>query len=251
MHFYRPVTIILSNIIFISAVAQQQGAMVQTNQFGEITNLGDAKFIKAIDNLTIYGGDNTIPYSRITGSKFWQDEWQSAALYNNSNMLGIIPVRLNLVTSELHILRDNEDLVITDNITSVIFFKQNDTSISTSAFISHVPNLFLNNKKLDDFVQVLNYGNYQLLKYTKRQVSVGDSLFHTLKRYFFSDERYYFLKSGGKVERIKKLNKENVLVFLPSSSSFADWIKTNNIDFKRERDIIRFLNYYNVANKPQ
>lgn len=241
---------ILSNIIFISAFAQQQGAAVQTNQFGQITNLKDAKSITLIDNVTIYGGDNKIPYSSVKGSKFWHDEWEQGALYKNDKMLGIAPVRLNLVSSQVHVMINDEEKVIDDAITSVIFFKQNDTSMSTAAFISHVPNLFLANKKLDDFVQVLNYGTYQLLKYTERYIVTGDSLFHTLKRYYFSDKVYYFLKSSNRVERVKKLSKENLLVFLPASSSFADWIKTNDIDFKRENDVVRFLNYYN-ANKQQ
>lgn len=251
MQYFKTLTVILSNMIFISAFAQQQQAYsVQRDGFGNITNLRNAISVKMIDDVTIYGGDNKIEYSRVTGSRFWHDEWQKAALYINNKMLGIIPVRLNLVNSELHVILNSEEQVITDDITSVIFFKENDTSISTAAFIRHVPNLNLNNKKLDDFVQVLNYGNYQLLKYRKRYVVEGDSLFHTLKRYYFSDKVYYFMKSSAKVEKITRLSKENVLVFLPSSSSFTDWIKANNIDFKMESDVIRFLDYYNAA-RPQ
>lgn len=241
MRFAKTVAIIFSHFAFISALGQT----MQTNSLGQITNITEAKFNRVIEEVRIYGGDNKIPFSSITGSRFWQDEWQQAGLYINSKLLGIIPVKLNLVTSEIHVLMNNEEKVITNDISSVIFFKENDTSISTAAFIRHVPNLFLDNKKLDDFVQVLNYGNYQLLKYIARKVSFGDSLFHTLKRYYFSDDNFYFLKSGNKVERIKKLNKEAVLAFLRSSSSFTDWIEANNINFKKENDVIRFLNYYN------
>jgi len=250
MQFSKLLTVILFNIIFLSAMAQQQATTVQKNSFGEVTNLRDAISSKTIQEVTIYGGDNEIPYSRTTGSRFWRDEWQSAALYNKNKMLGIIPVKLNLVNSEIHVIINKEELVLTNDITSLIFFKENDSSISTAAFIRNVPNLFLDNKKLDDFVQVLNYGHYQLLKYRKRYVAVGDSLFRTVKRYYFSDKHYYFLKSGDKVERARKLNKDNVLAFLPSSSAYAEWIKSNNIDFKKENDIIRFLDHYN-ASKPK
>ncbi len=246
MQLYKIFTVVVSNIIFITLPAQQQGASIQTNSFGQITNLRDAKFSRIIDEVTVYGGDNKIPYSTIKGSRFWRDEWQKAGLFNKNTLLGIIPAKLNLINSELHILKDKEELVITDDITTLIFFKENDTSISTASFIKNVPNLFFENKKMNDFVQVLNYGNYQLLKYTTRKVSSADSLFRTLKRYYFSDDNFYFLRSGDKVERIKKLNKENVMAFLPSSSAYANWISANKIDFKKERDVIRFLDYYNA-----
>jgi hypothetical protein len=250
MQFLKTLVIILLNMIYASAIAQQQGPTIQFNRFGEITNLRDAKFNRVIEETFIPNiNENKIPYSRITGSRFWNNDWQSAALYQNSSLLGIVPLKLNLATNEVHVLIKDEEKVLQNPVTSIIFFKQNDTSITTAAFISYVPNLFLDNKKLNDFVQVLNYGDYQLLKYVKRKVSVGDSLFRTLKRYYFSDDRYYFLKSGEKVERIKKLSKDNVLAFLPSSSKFYDWIKENNIDFKRETDVIRFLNYYNAVKR--
>ena len=82
------------------------------------------------------------------------------------------------------------------------------------------------------------------MKYTNRSVASADSIFHNLKRYFFADQITYFIKSNEKVDRIKKLNKENVLFYLPASS-YDEWIKENSINFKNEKDIIRFLNYYN------
>jgi len=246
MRLCKIFTVVCSNIIFLTVSAQQQAVPKQTDIGGQITNLQDAKYRTIVDDVTVYGGDNKIPYPAIKGSRFWRDEWQKAALYNKNTLLGIIPAKLNLINSELHILKDKEELVITDDITTLIFFKENDTSISTASFIKNVPNLFFNNKKMNDFVQVLNYGNYQLLKYTIRRVSSADSLFRTFKRYYFSDDEYYFLRSGDKVERVKKLNKENVMVFLPSSSAYANWISANKIDFKKERDVIRFLDYYNA-----
>lgn len=254
MKLIKTAAIILSNLIFISAPAQQQGATMQTNSFGEITNLKDAKFNRVIEEMGVDGmnnaGSDRIPYSRITGSPFWKDDWQQAYLYKNNKLLGVLPAKLNFGTNEIYIIRNEEELAVNEgDVTSIIFRNEKDSSAAKAVFTGYVPNLFLNNKKLDDFVQVLNEGNRQLLKYTNRYVVAGDSLFHTLKRYYFSDRVYYFLKSSDKVEKIKKLNKDNLLVLLPSSSSFSAWIEANNIDFKREADVITFLNYYNA--KPQ
>lgn len=244
MYFKKILLYLFANSFIVTGFSQ---VVAQYSQ-GQIVNLNRAIGARIIEEIRIEGVDNNtrIPFSRITGSPFYQDKWQNAALYQNSKLVGILLAKLNVVTGEIHILRNDKELVVEDNITSILFFRENDSSIISSIFNSKVPNLFLYNKKLDDFVQVLNFGNYQLLKYTKRIVSTGDSLFHTLKRYYFSDENYYFLKSGNRVERIKRLNKENVLTLLPSSSVFAEWIKSHHIDFKKEENIIRFLNYYNA-----
>jgi hypothetical protein len=102
------------------------------------------------------------------------------------------------------------------------------------------------NKNFNGFIQVMNSGNYQLLKYIKRTVGSADSLFRTQKRYFFADELYYFLRFNEKIERIKRLRKESVLEYLPSASSYSTWINENNMDFRKEGDVIRFLDYYNA-----
>lgn len=235
--FILPALVCLVSSIFAQTV--------RTDQFGNISNLADAKFVKAVEEVRIDGVENNskLSYDRIKGSRFWKDEWQPALLYSNTGYVGTMPVRINFATGEVHFLKDSEELVLTDNfLAKIIFPSVNDSCV----FISQVPNLIINKKPVDDFVQVLNFGKYQLLKYIKRNVASADSLFGTQKRYFFSDDISYFFKSNHKVERIKKLNKENVLFYLPSSSSYDAWIKENNIDFKKEKDVVRFLNYYNA-----
>jgi hypothetical protein len=48
------------------------------------------------------------------------------------------------------------------------------------------------------------------------------------------------------LKELKKLNKENVLEFLPSALAFHSWIAENKIDLRKEEDVIRFLVYYNA-----
>jgi hypothetical protein len=167
---------------------------------------------------------------------------QTALLFGDIGYLGKLPVRINLATGELHFIKNGEEVILSDDvIAKIIFPRVNDSAV----FVKHMPNLLLNKKPVEAFVQVLNTGKYQLLKYTKRNLASADSLFGTLKRYYFTDEFIYYIRSDEKVERIKKLNKENVLSYVPSSSSYDSWIKENDIDFKKEKDVVRFLNYYN------
>ena len=186
----------------------------------------------------------SIPYDQITGSPFWNDSIRYARLYGNAGSFGIYPVRINFATNEIYFKKDAEELVLTDKLVTKMVVK---LPIDSAVFICQVPNLMLNNKKIDGFVQVLTSGKYQLLKYVKRVVVSVETPSRTAKTYHFADEIFYFIQSQSKVEYIKKLNKENVLLFLPASSGFDSWIKENDINFKKEADIIRFLNHFNQS----
>lgn len=199
----------------------------------------------------IYGSDGLskkIPYTRIKGSPFYNDDWVLASIYSTNKLAHVIPAKLNLATNEIHYFKNDEEQVLSGiNVSFIAFHEGKDTAVTTDVFLRHIPNLRLNNKVVDDYIQVLNTGQFQLLKYTKRMVGSADSLFRTQTRYFFTNENYYFLRNNNRVERIKKLNKESVLEFLPSALSFSPWIAENKIDLRKEEDVIRFLTHYNSS----
>jgi hypothetical protein len=212
--------------------------------FGQALMQYDANWLNVMEGINITGQNNErISYDKIIGSRFWKDNYQTALLYSNKGYVGMMPVRINLATGELYFLRQSKEVTPADNIITKVVFKEKEDSF---VFISQVSNLLLNNKPLDGFVQVLNDGQYLLLKYTNRKVTSVEAPSHTSTNYYFSDIISYFIKSNNKVERIKKLNRENVLFYLPSSSAHDAWIKENKINFKEEKDIVRFLNYYNA-----
>ena len=235
------INLLLINLCFIPAFAQ---VPVERNSMGEITNLSQAKVSTGIGDVDFsdLNLNNRLKYSSIKGSPFWKDEWQQAKIYLENNVMYTLQAKINFSSGELHFLRNNEELVLNDlKVMKVIFEKENDTAV----FLSHLPDLLFRNKKIDDFVQVMNSGEYQLLKYIKRVVASADSLVGTLKRYFFKDEIYYFVRSNNKIDHIKKLNKDNLLVLFPSKKLYSVWLDNNNIDFKNEKDVISFFNYYN------
>jgi hypothetical protein len=189
-----------------------------------------------------------IPYSRISGSPFWRNEWQLATLYVGTNKVSTLQVRLNFATNEIYFLENGKEYVLANAKVSIIaFHPAGDTSKAAEIFIQNLPDLSAINKNFNGFVQVLNNGDYQLLKYVRRMVSSADSLFRTQKRYFFTDEAFYFLRFKERIERIKRLKKDNILEFLPAASTYESWITQNNIDFKKEADVIRFLDHYNIT----
>lgn len=186
-----------------------------------------------------------INYADIKGSPFWNSEWQNPIVYINDIRVGRLNVKLNFATDELHYLKDSEELVLTGvNVTKLIFDKAD-----SAVFIKIDLRLNKKEKELEAFVQVMNDGDYQLLKYTSRKVGASDSVMSASKRYFFKDEVFYFIKSRNKVERLKKLNKEELFNYLPATSAHSEWIAASNINFEQEADIIRFLKYYNSERK--
>ncbi len=205
--------------------------------------------------VTINGPDafgKKIPLSRIKGTPFLQEEWQLASLYDNKDhLINTVPVRLNLATDQFHFMWKGEELVADeDNPVALIIFHPTTDSVSgSSTFIKDQPGLVIGKRPVTGFVQVINNGNYQLLKYRNRRVfPAEDSLFGTQKRYIFRDVNYYFLKKENKIERLKKLNAAFFLALLPGSSKFKEWIDQNNLEFNNEEEMIFFLNYYNSQN---
>ena len=211
---------------------------------GPVGNLKGAEIM-------IHGPDLSqmaVPYSRIKGSPFWKDEWQFASLYSDENLVGILPVRINLVTNDIHFLKNDMELVASDEnkITAVIFHPGMDTSLSTAAFMKDLGPYSADHKDINVILQVMNFGKYELLKHVNRQISSADSLFGTQKRYFFTDEISYYLKSDETIQKIKKLSEDNFFALIPGMTTVhRKWIKEKNIDFKKEAEVVRFLDYYN------
>lgn len=201
---------------------------------------------------TFYGtatlpNKDRIPYSRIKGSPFWKDNFQLATLYSGKMKITTIPIRLNLASNEIHFLKEDKEFVLdASNISTIVFYADNNISKTGEIFIMNDPEMLVGNKKVNGFAQVLNSGNHRLLKYIQRKLNSADSLLGTQKKYFFTDQVNYYMWYNEKIERIKKLNNDNILKFLPTSSAYTTLIDRNKIDLKKETDIIRFLTYYNV-----
>ena len=211
--------------------------------------------------LVVYGSDNInnnkrIPYEKISGSPFWKSEYQLATIIDVKNqVLGKAPSKLNLYTNELYFIspKGEERVAAPGKVRKLVFYKGADTTSEIVAvFENNLPLIVENNPNAENpsYVQVLNNGDVQLLKHVKKMFVTADSLFGTMKRYYFSDQVSYYLNSKyGQNIRLRKLSRENVLETLRIVAADEAWIKKNGINFKKEEDVIRFLNYYNNREK--
>ena len=207
---------------------------------------------KSQGTINIYGRGNlspSLPYENIKGSAFWSDEWKTATLYGfHANEKWEQPIKLNLATHEIYFKnKDGEELVINNGLVQkIVFHDANDPAKIEAVFLYGLRPPFISNLTTDNFLQVLNEGNYQLLKEATRKVTEGDSLFGTLKKYFFTYETTYFISKKFIVTPLKKLNKENCLQALPvGKNSSEQWITQNKIDLRKEVDVVAFLNFVN------
>ncbi len=201
-------------------------------------------------SVIIYGASNFnsgIPYDKIQGSPFWRDDYQLAFLYGNqSSEKWLVKTKLNLNTSEVYFLGKNgEELVAPEGlVTKIVFCKNGDSSIQQAEFrYKYGEPLLINNNK-GYYVQLMNEGNYQLLKLNRRPVITADS-FHIAKRYYFKEEVKYFMQYNNKTAMVKKLTRDNILAWVPGNPVTDVWMEQQKINFKKEEDIVRFLDYYN------
>jgi hypothetical protein len=226
----------------------------QTNPTGGgyLPDLSGAKFTLAVYEVNFEGvgtGGQRLNYDQIKGSPFWKEEYSIASLYTYDNlMLGKARVKVNFLTNEIYYMdKQNVELVIPgDLISKLIIHPQGDTSKRLTLFRRSPSEFFLNEKPVEDYIQELNEGNLKLMKLTRRKVGSADSLFGTKKRYFFTTDEYYFVAYNKSINQVKKLSKENLLSFVPAASGYDKWITENKINFKKEEDIVRFFNYYNL-----
>jgi len=201
-------------------------------------------------SVIIYGSSNFsngIPYNKVQGSPFLQDNWQWAILYGkNSKERWMVPSRLNLVSGEIHFKdKSGEEMVApADMVHRIVFYRDKDTTKALAVFANDIAEPLVNIAGKNNYTQLLNEGNYQLLKLQRKQVQETDS-FHIAKRYSFREETKYFLQYKGKTAALKKLAAADLLAYLPGAAAYQQWIDENKLNFKKEEDVVRFLDYYN------
>lgn len=194
-----------------------------------------------------YGG-GSITEDKITGNPYNADSFQFALLQGNGpadKWFG--RVKIHEVSGEVYFLNNKNEVRALDKgfINKIIFYKNGDTSQADKTYISNISFLDANNEYGNPFMQMMNKGQYVLLKRTIKDVHSADSLFGTQKRYYFATSVKYYISNGPKIFAVKKLSRENITNYIPRLDACKEWVEKNNINFKKEEDIIIFLNYYN------
>lgn len=101
-------------------------------------------------------------------------------------------------------------------------------------------------KHTDQFAILLHRGEHisfiKEFKISLSEVRNRDVDKKILKKTFLPTELYYILKKD-KIQKVL-LTKKSVLKHLNKSKSLDDYILENTIDFKKEKDIVKLLEFY-------
>lgn len=202
-----------------------------------------------------YSGEERIPYERVKGSPFWKDDFLMATLFDKNNRKLIrAPTKLNLLTQEVYFINPQGEVRVPNPglVHKVIFYSRDTGEQVEAVFENNLPVLVETNPNAvnPSFVQVINNGAVQLVKYRKVQIAKADSLFGTLKRYYFSTQSVYYLnRENGETIKLRKLNEEAVTAPIHPDPEEREWLKRNGLNLKKEEDVVQWLNYLNTHRK--
>lgn len=188
-----------------------------------------------------------LPYSSVKGSPFYMDELLWATFYDQKGkMTGKQKAKVNLASHEIHFIGEKEmEYVAPFELANKVVLSHEQKSDTVAVFTRLVPGLQFNNKPLTDYVQQLTFGEAVLYKHTKRYVASADSMFGTLKRYYFASQYSYFLKFDADPVYVNKLSLNALLSILPESKELLEWAKKNKINVRKEEDLVALIEEWN------
>lgn len=199
---------------------------------------------------TVYGSENlnkSIPDEKVHGSRYWSEDWMLASLYgSNKNVIARLFVRHNLLSREIHFkdLEGKEQVASPDILKVAVLHPGEDTSEIITVFRNDLPDVYINNKPFQGYLEELNRDAYRLMKLNRRELVVMDARFGTEKRYELRDKLDYFISGNNRVVHLKKLSAEYVLSALPRSSGLSSYIKEKGLSLKKENDVLFLLKAY-------
>lgn len=243
----------ISIAVFLSVLNNVKAQLTEPRGIAGIQNLNNYLKWAGQDMRTLANSDLApgIPWSRVTGSPFWNDNWRLASLYDkNDKIIATVPVRLNLNTSSIHYIdQQGEELSLDPEGIRKVVFLQDTLSGPDAVFISYVPYAYFGDTKNNNYLQVMNQGKASLLAYNRRYVGNGDSASPGHQRYYYQNEVSYYIAINNKVERLKKLGKDQIFMLLPGANAFDGWVTENKLNMKKEADVKKFIDYYNSGKK--
>ena len=202
--------------------------------------------------IVFYGSEafnKKIPYNNITGIPYWRNDYYPAFLYGPVNRrYGLTWVRVNLATHEVEFVAKNEEIqaAYQTEVSRVVVVDPKDSSKVVTIFRNDIAEVNLKYVKQGRlfYVQEMNPGPVKLLKVTHRELKVGDSMLRTMKRFYFADRFDYYLQQSNRVEKLRKLDRDELLRLLPRTPELENYLSANQVAFRKEEDVIRLLGVY-------
>ncbi len=229
--------------------------LVAQNGYLPRENFAGAAYTLAVHEVNFEGVQSSskmrLPYSSVKGSPYFTDEFLWGTFYDQKGKVtGKQKARVNLASHEMHFIGEKEsEYVAPYELANRVVFSNDQKNDTVAVFTRLVPGLQFNNKPLTDYVQQLTFGEAVLYKHTKRYVASADSMFGTLKRYYFATQNSYFLKFDADPVYVNKLSLNALLSILPESKGLLEWSKKNKINIRKEEDLVALIEQWNKTAK--
>jgi hypothetical protein len=232
--------------------AQMQGGA----SYLPVPDLSNAAYTLAVHEVNFEGvshlGKQRLSYDQVKGSPFFYEEFHQAEIFMiDGRSMGKYMVKFNLLTQEFHFLgKDKAEMVVPNDIVSkIVVYDKTDTVVQKAVFVRTLDFTTLGGKPLGEYAEQLNNGQSILYKVSRKNVVTADSLFGTLKRYYFGTTYAYFAGMNGRVTQLKKLSEDAIFTALPPVGKLEGWARKNNINLRKEEGVLALLHQWNTSSK--
>jgi hypothetical protein len=185
-------------------------------------------------------------------SPFLYNQWGEGYLIINDSIISSQKkIHFNLETGELIIGSDTGKSVLLKGESLTGFVINSNDKNNRRVFSKINSNVFENTQTKRNFYEIIlnEQGSEYLIKDVKKYVFGLEKFKESqsnLPIEYKKKTNYYIKNNAGKYVEVK-LNKRNVLkVLTDKSSEVKAFALSNNINFKREHDVVRVLDYYHT-----
>ncbi|MBP2832331.1 hypothetical protein J8281_09055 [Aquimarina sp. U1-2] len=173
--------------------------------------------------------------NKIKGSKYYEEDYKIAAIYDNDKMLHRSVVKFNAFNDEIEVKSDND---------SYALLKKNTIKV----VLDNYQYEFLEN---EGYFLVFNKDKKtSLLLKAKKKIREGEEAASTYGQStptaFVNDYEYYIRTKDGKLSKIKLKKKDIVNVLKDKKDKLEEFASEKKLNFKKEKDVVKIINYYNT-----
>lgn len=186
-----------------------------------------------------------VQYTDVQGSPFLVDTWTKGKVkLSDGEIFEDLDLKYDQVADQL-IFKNSVGAAMT-------FVKQvNEFNLLNPGGPDILPMLFrngyrpVNGNTANTFYQVLSDGETPLLKRSFKKIAENKPYGSATTIKTFEEAHAYFLVQQGTPVKIRKDKKAVVQALSGYQSELEEFIKSNNLSFKSETDLVMILTYYN------
>lgn len=183
----------------------------------------------------------------VKGSPFYSDSWRLADItFSDGNTFKGLNVKLNIHTHELiYLSPGNIEIILKDGVVRrMIFYDSTETGTAvTRLFVSGLP---LADKDTSyPFFEILAEGKANLLKMTKKKITVTKDALMPVNEKEFVNSEILFLFMKGELKKCESDCRFYSRFFDDKKESIENFISANNLKCRKQEDMLKLIRYYN------